>query len=102
EETRARFGFCVLLDCHSMPSLRELADQAAGGNAEMVLGDGHGTTAAGALLDIAARSLAAEGFRISFNAPYAGGFVTRHYGRPEHGVHAVQLEIARRLYMEEG
>jgi len=101
EETRARFGYCVLLDCHSMPSLRELADQQPGSNAEMVLGDGHGTTAAGPLLEIAAESLGGAGFRVSFNAPYAGGFVTRHYGRPGHGVHAVQLEIARRLYMDE-
>lgn len=102
EETRARFGFCLLLDCHSMPSLRELPESQAGFNADMVLGDGHGTTAAGPLLEIAAQSLAASGFRISFNAPYAGGFVTRHYGRPEQRVHAVQLEIARRLYMDEG
>jgi N-formylglutamate amidohydrolase len=101
EETRARFGFCLLLDCHSMPSLRELPEPASGANAEMVLGDGHGTTAAGPLLEIAAQSLAAGGYRVSFNAPYAGGFVTRHYGRPEEGVHAVQLEMARRLYMDE-
>jgi N-formylglutamate amidohydrolase len=101
EETRTRFGFCLLLDCHSMPSLRELPEPASSAHAEMVLGDGHGTTAAGPLLEIAAQSLGANGYRVSFNAPYAGGFVTRHYGRPEQGVHAVQLEIARRLYMDE-
>ena len=101
EETRARFGFCLLLDCHSMPSLREMPETAGGAQADMVLGDGHGTTAAAPLLEIAAHSLVASGFRVSFNAPYAGGFVTRHYGQPGEGVHAVQLEIARRLYMDE-
>lgn len=101
-ETRARFGFCILLDCHSMPTLREPFEQAAGGlRADVVLGDGHGSTAAPSLVRRAAEALVEAGLQIAHNVPYAGGFVTRHYGRPEGGVHALQVEIARRLYMDE-
>ena len=101
-ETRARFGFCVLLDCHSMPTLREPFEQIAGAvRADVVLGDGHGSTAAPSLVRRAAETLIEAGLQIAHNVPYAGGFVTRHYGRPEGGVHALQVEIARRLYMDE-
>jgi len=102
DETRRRFGFCVLLDCHSMPTLREPFDPLTPGlRAEAVLGDGHGTTVAFALVERALQRLAASGLAVARNAPYAGGFITRHYGRPEAGVHALQLELARRLYMDE-
>lgn len=102
EQVRERFGFCLLLDCHSMPTIREAMDpSSAAVRAEIVLGDGHGTTAAGSLVAAAARHLSAGGLAVSLNAPYAGGFVTRHYGNPEQGVHALQIEIARRLYMDE-
>jgi N-formylglutamate amidohydrolase len=102
DQVRARFGFCVLLDCHSMPTIRETLDPASPAlRAEIVLGDGHGTTAAPSLVAAAAECLADEGLVVSLNAPYAGGFITRHYGRPEQGTHALQLEIARRLYMDE-
>ena len=101
-ETQARFGFCILLDCHSMPTLREPFDQgAAGVRADVVLGDGHGSTAAPGVVQRATEALAAEGLQVAHNVPYAGGFVTRHYGRPEAGVHGLQIEIARRLYMDE-
>jgi N-formylglutamate amidohydrolase len=102
EQVRARFGFCVLLDCHSMPTIREPMDPASPAvRAEMVLGDGHGTTAAPGLVALAADLLAEDGLAVTLNTPYAGGFITRHYGHPERGVQALQLEIARRLYMDE-
>ncbi len=101
-QVQARFGFCVLLDCHSMPTIREAMDpSSAAVRAEVVLGDGHGTTASGSLVSTAARHLSGSGLLVSLNAPYAGGFITRHYGHPEQGIHALQLEIARRLYMDE-
>ncbi len=103
EQVRARFGFCILLDCHSMPTIREQFDPASAAiRAEVVLGDGHGTTAHPELVSAAAALLDDEGLVVSLNAPYAGGFITRHYGRPDSGVQALQLEIARRLYMDEG
>jgi N-formylglutamate amidohydrolase len=99
EETVARFGYCLLVDCHSMPS--------GGGDPnrppppDIVLGDCFGISCARVLTAVAEEHLAAAGYSITRNAPYAGGFTTRHYGRPEQGVHAMQIEINRRLYMDE-
>ncbi|MFN7000847.1 MAG: N-formylglutamate amidohydrolase [Elioraea tepidiphila] len=96
-ETRAAFGACLLLDCHSMP-----AHPAAGAAAaDIVLGDAHGTAALPRLTRAAEQILGDLGYRVRRNDPYAGGYVTRHYGRPREGVQALQIEIARRLYMDE-
>ncbi|MEO1194451.1 MAG: N-formylglutamate amidohydrolase [Pseudomonadota bacterium] len=94
-----RFGFCLLLDCHSMPSL----PANAGGDslADIVLGDCHGTSASPALVDLVQRSFRQAGYKVALNAPYAGGFITRQYGRPERNVLALQIELARSLYMDE-
>lgn len=97
-ETRARFGVCLLIDCHSMPTL--LA-QGRGCQPDIVLGDAHGTTASPTAIRRLEETLVAAGFIVRRNDPYAGGYVTRHYGRPREGVHAVQIEIARSLYMDE-
>ncbi len=93
-ETRARFGACLLLDCHSMPA-------SPGGGADVVLGDAHGTACAPALGRLVEAEFAARGLRVRRNHPYAGGFVTRHYGRPREDVHVLQVELARGLYMDE-
>jgi N-formylglutamate amidohydrolase len=97
EETLALFGTCLVIDCHSMPSLpgRHAA------KADIVLGDGFGTSCAPAWTDFLHASLAALGFQVRRNDPYAGGFITRHYGRPREGVQVIQLEMARGLYMNE-
>jgi N-formylglutamate deformylase len=97
EETLAQFGTCLVIDCHSMPSLpgRHAA------KADIVLGDGFGTSCAPAWTDFLHASLAALGFQVRRNDPYAGGFITRHYGRPREGVQVIQLEMARGLYMNE-
>ena len=93
-ETRKRFKVCLLLDCHSMP--------ATGPNGpDMVLGDLHGTTCAPQVTRTVETMLTGMGYQVRRNDPYAGGYVTRHYGRPREGVHALQLEIARPLYMDE-
>jgi N-formylglutamate deformylase len=97
-ETRARFGFCLLIDCHSMPS----HPAHAANPPDMVLGDAHGTACAPRATRLAEEALVALGYRVRRNDPYAGGYVTRHYGRPREGVHALQIEIARALYMDEG
>jgi N-formylglutamate deformylase len=95
--TRQRFGACLLIDCHSMPALG-MADKT---RADFVLGDAHGTTCAAAATRLAERVLSDLGYRVRRNDPYAGGYITRHYGRPREGVHALQVEIARSLYMDE-
>jgi N-formylglutamate amidohydrolase len=100
--TRERFGGCILLDCHSMPSVGGPMDHDPGDNrVDFVVGDCHGTSCSPRVSRALERSLRELGYNVTRNAPYSGGFVTRHYGRPEHGVHAVQLEINRGLYMDE-
>lgn len=98
EQTRARFGACLLLDCHSMP-----AGSAGRGRAQadIVLGDVHGTSCAPQVTRAAEAFLSARGYTVRRNDPYAGGYVTRHYGAPRQHVHALQIEIARGLYMDE-
>ncbi|MGX9965773.1 N-formylglutamate amidohydrolase [Roseomonas sp. F4] len=96
-ETRAAFGFCLLIDCHSMP-----AHPAHGSNpSDFVLGDAHGTACAPRATRLVEETLGGLGYRVRRNDPYAGGYITRHYGRPREGVHALQIEIARSLYMNE-
>ena len=104
QATQERFGGCLLVDCHSMPSGQLAPELGAGdGNkpADMVLGDCFGTSSAPAVTDIAKAALEASGFTVALNKPYAGGFTTCHYGRPREGVHVLQVEINRALYMDE-
>jgi N-formylglutamate amidohydrolase len=107
-EARGRFGACLLLDCHSMPSAGAHAESGghgrrarAAGQVDMVLGDCHGQACAPHVMAAAERCLREQGYQVVRNSPYAGGFTTRHYGRPETGLHALQIEINRSLYMDE-
>ena len=100
EDTRVRFGQCVLIDCHSMPSHVQ-ANGRGERLADVVLGDAHGTACAPHITRFVERRLHDLGYRVRRNDPYAGGFITRHYGRPRQQVHALQIEIARGLYMDE-
>ena len=102
EATRERFGACLLVDCHSMPSVGGPMDNDRGRRrVDFVLGDCHGTACAPLVTDTARQALAEMGYVVTQNAPYAGGFTTRNYGRPYDGVHALQIEINRNLYMDE-
>jgi N-formylglutamate amidohydrolase len=102
ERTRAGFGFCILVDCHSMPSVGGPMDNDSGRRrVDFVLGDCHGTSCAQAVTDTAERALRGLGYHVARNAPYSGGFVTRHYGRPAEGLHSLQIEVNRCLYMDE-
>jgi N-formylglutamate amidohydrolase len=93
-ETRQRFGIAVLLDCHSMPP-RGANDE----ESQIVLGDRYGTSAAPALVAAAERAVRESGYGVVRNAPYAGGHITATHGRPQAGVHAVQIEIDRATYL---
>jgi N-formylglutamate amidohydrolase len=100
--TRARFGSCLLVDCHSMPSIGGPMERDAGRRrVDFVLGDCHGLSCASAVIDQAERTLKDLGFAVTRNTPYSGGFVTQHYGRPGEELHALQIEINRGLYMDE-
>lgn len=97
--THARFGTAVLIDCHSMPASIRVGD--TGVRPDFIVGDRFGTSAAPALAEHAIGLLAAMGYTVAHNKPYAGGFITEHYGRPTRGLHALQIEVNRGLYMNE-
>jgi N-formylglutamate amidohydrolase len=100
--TRAEFGCCLIIDCHSMPSIGGPNDTDAGyARVDAVLGDCYGTTCAPDVVDAVERLLAGFDYRVVRNTPYAGGFTTRHYGNPAEGRHTLQIEVNRRLYMNE-
>jgi N-formylglutamate amidohydrolase len=86
-----RFGEAALIDCHSMPSRP--------GQAEIVIGDRHGSSAASWLTAETARIARAAGFKVALNDPYAGGAIVSRHGRPSAGIHAIQLEIDRATYL---
>jgi N-formylglutamate amidohydrolase len=104
ERAHARFGVAVLVDCHSMPS--NVAKESATGRGDkrrpdFVLGDRFGVSCAAEIVDAIEARLKDWGYHVQRNRPYAGGFITEHYGNPGAGRHAVQIEIARNLYMNE-
>ncbi len=96
ERARRHFGLAVLVDCHSMPT-----NAADVGGLDIVLGDRYGASASPRILEILESSLRSAGYRVRRNKPFAGGFITEHFGAPSEGAHAVQIEIARALYLDE-
>jgi N-formylglutamate amidohydrolase len=100
--TRERFGFYLLLDCHSMPSSACGLDRSTvRAHVDIVLGDCHGTACHPVVMETAHRLLRGKGYSLARNAPYAGGFTTLHYGKPRAGGHCLQIELSRSLYMDE-
>ena len=98
----SQFGEAVLVDMHSMP--HEAMDSIASTGVkrpEIVLGDRYGSACSPVLTHLAANILRDLGYRVAVNKPYAGGFITEHYGRPVNGLHALQIEVNRALYMDE-
>lgn len=96
QSTRAAFGCAVLIDCHSMPSCARGA-----GAPDIVLGDRFGASCHPSVTALAETALRRAGYRISRNAPFAGGHTTQTYGRPGHKTHCLQIEINRALYVDE-
>ena len=95
--TRVRFGGCIVIDCHSMPA----GSQTGRPVADMVLGDAHATACKPGVTRATEQILRGLGYDVRRNDPYAGGYITRQYGRPREGVHALQIELSRHLYMDE-
>ena len=97
-----RFGRAILIDCHSMP--HEAVRNAAcngGARPEIVLGDRFGASAEQDIVDSIEDIFTRAGLRVARNAPFAGAYVTGHYGRPARKQHAIQIEIDRALYLDE-
>ena len=99
-EAHAAHGYAILIDWHSMPAA---AARAGGrdGPCDMVLGDRFGASCASLVTQKVEHELEARGYKVARNAPYAGGYTTEHYGRPNRRTHALQIEINRGLYMDE-
>ncbi|CCV16094.1 N-formylglutamate amidohydrolase [Mesorhizobium sp. STM 4661] len=97
--THARFGYAVLIDCHSMPASIRVGD--SGLRPDFIVGDRFGISASAALTETAIGLLIGMGYTVAHNKPYAGGFITEHYGRPARHLHALQIEVNRGLYMNE-
>ena len=97
--THAGFGYAVLIDCHSMPASVRVGD--SGFRPDFIVGDRFGTAASAALTERAISLLSSMGYTVAHNKPYAGGFITEHYGRPARRLHALQVEVNRGLYMNE-
>jgi len=101
-ENHARFGQSILVDCHSMP--REAVAQLSrspSGRPDIVIGDRFGASASSEIADRIEAAFAFAGFNVARNAPFAGAYILRQYGRPSKGHHAVQIEIDRSIYMNE-
>jgi len=102
EETKERFGGCLLVDCHSMPSTAGMNGLKTGRKPpDIVLGDCFATACTPDITAIAQQALEETGLTVARNKPYAGGFTTRHYGRPRNAFHVLQVEVSRALYMDE-
>lgn len=102
EQRRALFGFAILIDLHSMPSAGRVMHTDAGQRrADIVPGDVRGTSCASTLSRLVGDRFAAAGYTVRPNDPYMGGYITRHHGRPGRGIHAIQIEVNRDLYMDE-
>lgn len=90
---RARFGVAVLLDLHSMPPIR-------GSRTRIVIGDRFGRSADSSFVNRVEAAVAAAHLPQALNVPYAGGYILERHGAPEQGIHAIQLEIDRSLYLD--
>jgi N-formylglutamate deformylase len=105
DEKRARFGIAIVLAAHSMPSIdrgpRRDHVESVRSRADVVPGTRGRRSAAGRFIDVVEEHAVAQGWTVRHDEPYAGGFTTQHYGRPAEGVHAVQVELSRRLYLDE-
>ena len=111
-KTKSMFGWAALIDCHSMPSSRQVSmlslgrfvgrDEGDGkSNPDIVLGDRYGGSCDPALSDLIEATFRKMGYSVARNNPYAGGYCTKQYGKPSKDLHAIQIEINRALYMDE-
>ncbi len=90
-----RFGRALLVDCHSMPGFAPMGSR----RPDIILGDRFGTSCHADTLALFRNLFAQAGYSVGINYPYAGGYTTSHYGQPEQGVEAIQIEVNRDLYV---
>jgi N-formylglutamate deformylase len=101
-EAHRLFGQAILLDCHSMPhEAMDSVAQSGMPRPDVVLGDRFGAAASDLIVSLVEEAFHSAGLTVTRNTPFAGAYVTQHYGRPSSGIHAIQIEIDRSLYMDE-
>lgn len=95
-----KFGFCMLLDCHSMPSkiFQNMPDQK---EIEICLGTLFEQSCPSEMYDFVYEQFNKLGYNTAFNCPYSGAFITFNYCQPRKQMHTLQLEINRKLYCDE-
>lgn len=91
----SRFGRALLVDCHSMPGFAPMGSR----RPDIILGDRFGTSCHADTLGMLRQLFTQAGYSVGINYPYAGGYTTSHYGKPDEGVEAIQIEINRDLYV---
>ena len=103
DRAHRQFGIALLVDCHSMPSVPTIAPALADKRikTDFVVGDRYGTTSDASFVEVLEQAIRRFAYVVQRNKPYAGGFITEHYGAPQGGFHAIQIEINRALYMDE-
>lgn len=92
------FGIALLIDLHSMPPIP--SRQGGPASPDIVIGDLFGRSARGQFSRLALAIAERHGFRAALNAPYAGGHILERHGKPGRGIHALQVEIDRSLYLD--
>lgn len=98
----AQFGYCILVDGHSMPSMGRSGHSDPGTKrADVVPGDIDGTSCDAAVTQTVETHFKKAGYTVRSNEPYKGGWITRSFGDPQAHVHAIQIELNRDLYMDE-
>jgi N-formylglutamate amidohydrolase len=95
--SQAMFGQAWLIDCHSMPAETEGSSRSP----DVVIGDRFGASCGPGLADLVESLFRSRGYSTARNTPYAGGFATLAHGTPAVGRHAIQIEVRRRLYLDE-
>ena len=94
-EARSLFGKVLLIDCHSMPGFNSMGSR----RSDIILGDRFGESCSPEIVMLIEKLFQGLGYSVSRNYPYAGGFVTKHYGKPYESANALQIEINRDLYL---
>lgn len=101
-QAKLKFGVALLIDCHSMPNdALQNAMAPGGGRPDIILGNRYGASASAGVFDMVETAFNAQGFVVGRNIPFAGGYITQKYGTPSRNQHVIQVEINRKLYMNE-
>jgi N-formylglutamate amidohydrolase len=95
DEARSLFGKVLLIDCHSMPGFNSMGSR----RSDIILGDRFGKSCSPEIVMLIEKLFQDLGYSVSRNYPYAGGFVTKYYGKPYESANALQIEINRDLYL---